>query len=130
MLSRLVALNAERAREEARGHVRWLRPDYQIPKLGHKVRRPEEQIEADVAVAVAAESAPWPAEEREQFSAVRALIDAAAEPISTEAVARAFKGRLSPQRKQRVEEVLGVLADLGIVRSGQREGTTLYFTRR
>lgn len=29
----LVALNAERAAEEAAGHVRWLRPDYQIPRF-------------------------------------------------------------------------------------------------
>ncbi|MCA3726706.1 MAG: class I SAM-dependent DNA methyltransferase, partial [Phenylobacterium sp.] len=33
ILERLVALNAERAREEAAGHVRWLRPDYQIPRF-------------------------------------------------------------------------------------------------
>jgi hypothetical protein len=31
LLSRLVALNAERAAEEARGHVRWLRPEFQNP---------------------------------------------------------------------------------------------------
>ena len=37
LLTRLVALNQERAAEERRGIVRWLRPDYQIPKLGHKV---------------------------------------------------------------------------------------------
>jgi hypothetical protein len=32
-LERLVALNAERANEEAEGHVRWLQPDYQIPRF-------------------------------------------------------------------------------------------------
>jgi hypothetical protein len=31
VLVRLVALNAERAAEEAKGHIRWLRPDYQQP---------------------------------------------------------------------------------------------------
>ena len=31
ILERLVALNAERAKEEASGLVRWLRPDYQNP---------------------------------------------------------------------------------------------------
>ena len=40
LLARLVALNRERAEEERRGIVRWLRPDYQIPKLGHKVKVP------------------------------------------------------------------------------------------
>ena len=52
LLSRLVALNQERAAEERRGLVRWLRPDYQIPKLGHKVGKPDEveQVEADLCV--------------------------------------------------------------------------------
>jgi hypothetical protein len=31
ILERLVQLNAERAREESQGQIRWLRPDYQIP---------------------------------------------------------------------------------------------------
>ena len=34
ILSRLVALNAERAAEEARGLVRWLRPEYQRTRAG------------------------------------------------------------------------------------------------
>src|SRR5258708_35649508 len=32
ILARLVALNKERADEEKRGLVRWLRPDYQSPR--------------------------------------------------------------------------------------------------
>src|SRR4051812_50021457 len=31
ILERLVALNAERAKEEANGLIRWLRPEYQNP---------------------------------------------------------------------------------------------------
>ncbi|MBX9730955.1 MAG: class I SAM-dependent DNA methyltransferase [Sphingomonas sp.] len=34
IIARLVTLNAERATEEAAGTVRWLRPDYQIPRFG------------------------------------------------------------------------------------------------
>ena len=34
ILERLVALNAERRAEEATGKVRWLRPEYQIPRFG------------------------------------------------------------------------------------------------
>lgn len=33
IVARLVALNAERAAEEAQGQVRWLRPDYQVPRF-------------------------------------------------------------------------------------------------
>ncbi len=36
IVARLVALNAERAAEEATGTVRWLRPDYQRPRFGAK----------------------------------------------------------------------------------------------
>ena len=36
IVRRLVALNAERAKEEAAGHIRWLRPDYQEPRFGAK----------------------------------------------------------------------------------------------
>src|SRR3546814_16028234 len=34
IVERLVALNAERHAEEQAGKIRWLRPDYQIPKAG------------------------------------------------------------------------------------------------
>lgn len=34
IVERLVALNAQRHAEEKQGIVRWLRPDYQIPKAG------------------------------------------------------------------------------------------------
>ena len=36
IVARLVALNAERAAEEAAGTVRWLRPEYQVPRFGAK----------------------------------------------------------------------------------------------
>jgi hypothetical protein len=36
VVTRLVALNAERAAEEKSGKIRWLRPDYQEPKFGKK----------------------------------------------------------------------------------------------
>lgn len=44
LLRRLVALNAERAAEEARGLVRWLRPEYQNPSAAVA----PEQREADL----------------------------------------------------------------------------------
>jgi hypothetical protein len=31
-----VVLNAERAAEEKAGKVRWLRPEYQVPRFGAK----------------------------------------------------------------------------------------------
>ena len=38
IVARLVALNATRAAEEQAGHVRWLRPDYQLPRFGAKAK--------------------------------------------------------------------------------------------
>jgi hypothetical protein len=49
ILTRLVALNMERALEERSGKVRWLRPDYQIPRFGsdaERARLEEERREA------------------------------------------------------------------------------------
>ncbi len=36
VLHRLVALNAERAREEAQGHIRWLRPSFKSANTSNK----------------------------------------------------------------------------------------------
>lgn len=38
IVAHLVALNAERAAEETAGTIRWLRPDYQIPRFSSKAR--------------------------------------------------------------------------------------------
>lgn len=53
IVERLVALNAERYAEEKAGTVRWLRPDYQIPKAGIPklpTKGRQEQIEAALPV--------------------------------------------------------------------------------
>lgn len=39
IVARLVALNQERAAEEAQGKIRWLRPEYQIPRFGPKGKK-------------------------------------------------------------------------------------------
>ena len=104
LLTRLVALNRERAAEEREGIVRWLRPDYQIPKLGHKVARPEaEQIEAEIGIAATAERPKWPKDGLDQIRLVRDVLARAEAPAPAETIARAFGGGLSAQRKERVE---------------------------
>src|SRR5690606_25365399 len=40
VLGRLVTLNAERAAEEARGHIRWLRPEFQNPEAQSEPEQP------------------------------------------------------------------------------------------
>src|SRR4051794_19579590 len=44
ILERLVALNRERAEEERRGIVRWLRPEYQAPRAGATPKAVQEEM--------------------------------------------------------------------------------------
>ena len=124
LLVRLVALNLERAAEEKQGNVRWLRPEYQIPKLGVRMTRGAEvgeQIEADVTVADVAEQLPWPADGLEQIRIVRDILAKSASPLAADTIAASFAGRNSPKRKERVAMVLETLVATGATRmDGER----------
>ncbi|MCQ6963954.1 hypothetical protein GPA27_02370 [Aromatoleum toluolicum] len=118
LLRRLVELNARRAAEEARGLVRWLRPDYQNPGA----TAAPQQVEAELGEAEDTETAPaaapagklaWPKNMREQVAAVRAAL--ARQSLTAEAIASQFKR--SP--KAAVQSVIEALEELGMV---QREG--------
>ena len=117
ILERLVALNAERAAEERRGFVRWLRPEFQCPE------GPAAQLEtgAEAAVAAAGGQAPkkqaWPKALSEQAQAVRAALTGFNGPATAEQVARTFKRA----RTGRVTELLETLVSLGQCR-GVDEG--------
>jgi hypothetical protein len=61
ILERLVALNAERSREEASGLVRWLRPDYQIPRFAKGAAVPKtEELDLGANVVAIDRAAPCP----------------------------------------------------------------------
>lgn len=115
LLCRLVALNSERAAEEARGHIRWLRPEYQNPSAAVA----PEQSEAELADTTDAESVPataaatgkltWPKQMREQVAAVRHALSQS--PLPADALAAQFKR--SP--KVAVQAVLDALEELGMV---------------
>src|SRR5205823_5428598 len=69
ILERLVALNAERAAEEERGLIRWLRPDFQNPQGAAAVRQGELELPATAETPAAAkpkQKAPWPKSLAEQ----------------------------------------------------------------
>lgn len=118
VLARLVALNRERAREEARGLVRWLRPDYQIPRFGSD-REKAEQFEADLggapATAAAAARPAFPKSELEQTAVVMAFLAGATAPVDAAAVAAGFK----PARGVRaaVADILMALTRMGVISS-------------
>ena len=88
ILHRLVALNRERAAEEARGHIRWLRPDYQNP-AGKAVEAKGEQTAMDIGPTEATTKAPWPKLLPEQIAAVRNALHALG-TATPEQVARQF----------------------------------------
>lgn len=112
ILTRLVALNAERAAEERRGLIRWLRPDYQRPLAGEPAAEAPELPGLEVArpVEVAATVSKWPASLSDRIAAVRAALDGSTGALDTEAVARRFKGA----RRADVAEILESLTALGL----------------
>lgn len=75
LLSRLVALNVERTAEEARGQIRWLRPDYQNPYASTAPEQAEaelaEQDETAAAPLAKLKKAAWPKGMRQQIAAIR-----------------------------------------------------------
>ena len=92
LLARLVALNRERVEEEQAGAVRWLRPDYQIPKLAPKAEGRQE--EADLAAPKTAAGKPaWPREELARIRALRNMLDRAAAPNRRVGAERSLQGQ-------------------------------------
>ena len=135
LLTRLVALNRERAAEERRGIVRWLRPDYQIPKLGHKVKAPEdvEQVEAQLIVPAPADGKPaWPKDEMARIGIVRDMLSRAPGPVAPESLGVAFSGRNSARRTKGVEKALQTLVAAGVAQHGidGQDGSSRYFIPR
>lgn len=117
ILTRLVALNAERAAEEAEGKIRWLRPAYQAPAGATT------QGGLRIAPAAAKTSKrkpartkePWPKTLPERVLAVERALRAAEGPQTSAALAKRFL-RAKPAD---LEEILETLATLG---RAHREG--------
>jgi hypothetical protein len=111
ILTRLVALNRQRAEEEWRGEIRWLRPEFQAGIAATPLQR-----ELVVAAATQVGRQSWPKELPEQFKAVRAALAAQAVPARPEEVAAQFVR----VRRDRVAEVLQTLVSLGQARQAGR----------
>jgi hypothetical protein len=109
ILERLVALNAERAAEEAAGHVRWLRPDYQIPRFAKGAVAKSGELDLGATVVAIDKGLPvFPKDKGEQVMAIRAVLVAANRPMDAAAVSRAFKGG-GKKIEQRVVQALNTL---------------------
>ncbi len=129
ILERLVALNRERSDEERRGLVRWLRPDYQIPRFAKGVDKQavtEEGAQVAAELIAAVEQKPsFPTGAVEQTAAIFAALALAREPLDAKGLAAGFKRTRTTEKK--VGEVLASLARLGYVAS--EDGKTFVLRR-
>lgn len=110
ILERLVALNKERAAEEAKGVIKWLRPDFQKP--GFTAPKEQKRLALPETSQPSADILAWPAAMPDRFTAVAAVVDRAGRPIAANDVARAFKGT----NAKGVGPVLDTLAGMGRLR--------------
>ncbi|HAM21740.1 MAG TPA: hypothetical protein DCQ04_05585 [Actinobacteria bacterium] len=139
ILERVVALNAARAAEEEDGNVRWLRPEYQIPR--QKEGKPKDQSELGLTDAAGskpssgkkerpAKPSPvgpqaaqpkiaWPKSLAERAKAVESALSAATVPVTPSELAQRF-ARAKPAD---VAEILDTLVALGRARAGDMQGT-------
>ena len=114
ILERLVALNHERAEEEKRGLVRWLRPEFQNPE-GVKAATQVSLVEAGLETTEPAKAAkgkkaaklPWPKDLPGRVVAVRDLLAELGE-VTPEDVPRRFKGVQADQAEKLLESLAAV----------------------
>lgn len=119
ILEKLVALNKERAAEEANGLVRWLRPEYQHPQGVAQSSLNIETTAATATASTAAELIEWPASLAEQAQAVQRLLQQFAQPISAAIIHQQFKKTskaAAASREQKIGQLLETISTLGLLR--------------
>ena len=112
ILERLVALHDERVKEEKAGKVRWLRPDYQIPRFGKDLPTPAPDLglaEAEPAKAKKAKRPAWPADVISQIHAIKRLL--ATEALTADELA----ARFASAKPEIVRRHLDILFTMGEV---------------
>jgi hypothetical protein len=120
LLDRLVALNAERSREEAAGHIRWLRPDFQNPSAAvdpqkqAKMDLPQNPPSTATAAPQPAARRPWPATLPEQVAAIAQTLADSPISLSEAEIAEHFTGK--GLWKKRLPQLLETLVALGRAR--------------
>jgi len=113
LLTRLVALNQRRAAEEAKGTIRYLRPEYQNPNAVETSEQTELETTPQVSALRPPPSSkqPWPKTVAEQAAAVRALIRQTGwtSEQDIQPIAQHFKGVRAPK----VQAIADALIALG-----------------
>ncbi len=112
VLERLVALNHERAEEEKRGLVRWLRPEFQNP-AGERAATQATLAEAGLDTAAAptakATKAAWPKDLPGRLAAARDLLTTAGQATGAD-----FPARFKHVKPAEAEQILASLAAVGL----------------
>jgi len=132
LLQRLVALNARRAAEEAVGHVRWLRPDFQTrgrhtqTVMDVSATPATEEADEDAAEPAASASPPapkrpWPTGLPEQIKAVADVLASAGRPLAPADLEARFAAR--GRWRDRLPVILETLEALGRARRSAAEPT-------
>jgi hypothetical protein len=123
ILEHLVALNKERAAEEARGLIRWLRPAYQNPQ-GTQQTDIGLTTKTKVAKATAKEVLAWPKTLSEQAQAVQRALQLHERPATAHQLLNQFKPTAKTQQTQRLQQIdslLQTLHGLGLLRKTEQE---------
>ncbi|MFC4995223.1 class I SAM-dependent DNA methyltransferase [Rubritalea tangerina] len=112
ILQRLVDLNHERAAEEAKGHIRYLRPDFQNPD-GETSSQTEATLSTDKKPAEKKANKAkhkWPKPLPEQVTIIK---DLTSEHGTNPETLSALFGRASKKRQAEIEQILATLTALG-----------------
>ena len=130
LLTRLVALNHERAAEEKRGLIRWLRPEYQNPTAAapqpvqttltitdpdSSSSNPKSKINNPQSSINPSSTLPWPDRLPDQVAILRKLMGGYDKSVVTpdaEALSALF-GRKNKKRTEQIEGILETLKGLG-----------------
>ncbi len=120
LLTRLVTLNHERAAEEQRGHIRYLRPDYQAPdqvsgskfQVSSESPLPLEDAELETPNLKPETLLDWPADLPAQVTTLRRLLPAHGPDAET---LSACFGRKSQKRSDQIQAILTTLRALGLL---------------
>ena len=128
VLQRIVTLNAQRAEEEARGIIHWLRPDYQ--NSAGKTKETQDTLDLPKTSCTKAKTktpaptkpgtkVPWPKPLAERIRATEQALHAAAHPVTAEDLTTSF----SRAKAADLQEILESLVTLGRTRKdGERFG--------
>ncbi len=116
ILERLVAINHERAAEEKKGLIRWLRPDFQDPDGKSRIQPAFEGMDQDSEIPQSAThlsqtQITWPKTVPDQLRAIRDLLASRPGAWTVDDVAAAFKRAHKATIRRHLEsmEALGIL---------------------